>query len=347
MSLKNNRNKEGRKIMTKLSKVEFMEIIRAMVEQKISASSVNVNNMTLKIAILRQPYIDVNMDQFYFGYCLDTLTLSKITDIVIKLADGTKFSDDVVFESIVTRYEPKPQQTCKSASSYILNKTSRDEGHDDEEVSDEELNADSYDVQFEEQQERAAFEMIKRNRNVLLKHVYPKLVSDKKMSAYEGCVYRKVLDMFLVYYVDVKNPDCPTKTPFINKKALKELSLTEAELYAAAVENMLRNWDVFMIHHDIHESDDETTSCCFGLTHKQKTNGASVIFLPGLLNKIACLLDNNLYVIPFNSDIVMIHPVSVNNLNLLKISLAEFPGDDVLSSNVLLYNKNSDNLINV
>lgn len=333
--------------MTKLSKVEFMEVIREMVSEKVSsvACTVDTDNMVLKIAIHRQPYIDVNMEPFYFGYCLDTLTLSKITDIIAKLAGGLKFSNDIL-ENIVTRYEPKPQQTCKS-SSYILNKTSLDEEHDDEEVSDEELNADSYDVQFEEQQERAAFEMVKKNRNVLLKHVYPKLVSDKKMSVYERCVYRKVLDMFLVYYVDVKNPDYPTQTPFINKEALKELSLTEAELHAAAVMNMLKNWDVSMIHRDVPESANKTANSCFCLTNKQDTNGASVILLPGLLNEISRVLNDNLYIIPFNSNAVMIHPVSVSDLNLLKISLAEFPGDDVLSRNVIFYDKNTNDMSNV
>lgn len=65
--------------MTKLAKNEFMEVIREMVSGKVSsvACDVDADDTVLQIAIHGQPYIDVSMEPFYFGYCLDTLTLSK------------------------------------------------------------------------------------------------------------------------------------------------------------------------------------------------------------------------------------------------------------------------------
>lgn len=323
--------------MTKLAKNEFMEVIREMVSGKVSsvACDVDADDTVLQIAIHGQPYIDVSMEPFYFGYCLDTLTLSKIADIIAKLAGGLKFSNDIL-ENIVTRYEPKS----------ISSNVGCNEKSEDNEVSDEELNNESYDVQLEEQQAKD-FKMIEEDKAVLLEHVYPKLVSSPKSSVYRNCVSRNVLDMTLLYYMDIENPHQPNKTPFINEKALKELNITEAELYAAAVMNMLKNWDVSMIHRDVPESANKTANSCFCLTNKQNTNGASVILLPGLLNEISRVLNDNLYIIPFNSNAVMIHPVSVSDLNLLKISLAEFPGDDVLSRNVIFYDKNTNDMSNV
>lgn len=295
--------------MTKLAKNEFMEVIREMVSGKVSsvACAVDIDNTMLKIAIHKQPYIDVNMEPFYFGYCLDTLTLSKIADVVVKLASGLKFSDEM-FESVVTRHEPKS----------VSNNMDCNEKSQGDEMSDEEF------------------------KSVLLEHVYPKLVSSPKLSIFRNCVSRNVLDMTLLYYMDIENPNYPDKTPFISEKALEGLNITEAELYAAAIDNMLHNWDVFMACNS--EQDDAP---CFALTNKQDENGASVILVPGLLNKIACELNDNLYIIPFNSNCVMIHPASANNLNLLKMSLSEFPGNDILSRNVIFYDRATDNMSNV
>lgn len=99
--------------MAKLNKEEFMELVAEVATTKAAQDycEIKVDGDYLNVFLNEQKYATINMLPFYSGYCYDAMTMSKIADIVGKIAAGAKFSSPEI-DSIVQRFDTKvqPQQ---------------------------------------------------------------------------------------------------------------------------------------------------------------------------------------------------------------------------------------------
>ena len=79
------------------------------------------------------------------------------------------------------------------------------------------------------------------------------------------------------------------------------------------------------------------------LTNENKVNGASCIFYPGVLEKIATKLDSDLYIIPSSIHEVLIlrktDNIKKDDLNFLinTVNQSELAQTEILSDNVYIY----------
>ena len=86
----------------------------------------------------------------------------------------------------------------------------------------------------------------------------------------------------------------------------------------------------------------------FVVSNRQRINGASVIFYPGVMKNIGNILDGNFYILPYSIHEMLVLPddgkISVDELKMMvtDINMTEVEPAERLTDSVYYYDTNSD-----
>ncbi len=211
-----------------------------------------------------------------------------------------------------------------------------------------------------------------RDYEVAKKRLFVRLLNkDKNAADLQDTIHKIVGDIALVTYAQVSEQEgCVTSTKI--RKAMLEHwkkdhpELNEDNLFKEAIDNTYRmtpprlyKWEK-MIFDPSYNGDDfmspnrecEISAGYMGncISTTIKTNGAIAIFLPGVTEKLADLLDSDLYLVFTSIHEVMVHKadeVDPEDLkSVLKDTLEEAtPKEDFLTSKIYMYEKDTHNVI--
>lgn len=146
---------------------------------------------------------------------------------------------------------------------------------------------------------------------------------------------RAFMDMSILYRFIMPLPDGTFNAAYVSYDNMKDLRLTEQELYDLAMENTPRYLPCERL-----TIDDEIC----GLTNEPKALGASTMLYPGVLEELAEEMDSDFYIIPSSIHEVLILPVGRINFWVLSKTLREgngtiVPEREVLSNHILRYSR--------
>ena len=181
--------------------------------------------------------------------------------------------------------------------------------------------------------------------------------------------HRKVLDLAMIYYLDLENAEAGMYTASVTNNLSKVWGVTEEELYRLAVENTKRLMPVsienmecvmerIMKENGLSDSDldmlretmGESEMPLYVLTNASGVNGAVVMFYEGVLKNFAAMMESDLYIFPSSLHEVLLlkadNDKEADELQGLVSSVNEneLMATDVLSENVYRYSRKTDKL---
>lgn len=187
--------------------------------------------------------------------------------------------------------------------------------------------------------------------------------AEKQRKDLEHGVYRQIGDIALVLYMLVEEKDNRLASMKIRKEFMENWDMDKEQVLAEALLNTyylspprLYRWekllsdpeydgDNFMdLLGEVEMKKDAMGNC---LSTAKRTNGAVSVFLPGVANRIACLLDGSFYLVFTSIHEVMIHldtMVQVEDLeHILEKTIEEAtPAKDVLTYKIYHYNRETE-----
>ncbi|MDY4691984.1 MAG: DUF5688 family protein [Blautia sp.] len=189
------------------------------------------------------------------------------------------------------------------------------------------------------------------------------LNADKYADDLQNAVYKTIGDIALVLYMKVGEcNNCITSTK-IHNCIVRQWNKDPDEVFKEALLNTyfispprIYRWEKLIfdpnyegenfmdLTHDIHLEKDTMGNC---LSTSRKTNGAVAVFLPGVAQRLAYLLESDFYMVFTSIHEVMIHndavvePEDLKNI-LMDTMKESTPEEDYLTSNIYHFSR-SDN----
>ena len=178
-----------------------------------------------------------------------------------------------------------------------------------------------------------------KDRNFVLRTVYPMLVDDVTVAAHPGALVRKILDMNLMY-VFYNNNTSNGSRRILSNTYIKDMGLREEDVYNAALNN---------IAHDVVATEASNVAPSFVNfiilhTEKYKYGAASFLGANVLENVADRMNEHALMVMPISDEYAAVFPMSDKSINgavlknIIK-TLKNFAPDEVLSDKVYLYDR--------
>lgn len=205
------------------------------------------------------------------------------------------------------------------------------------------------------------------NYQKMKKDLFIRLLNKKRHEKeLKNAVYKEVGDIVGVLYLRLGRQDGCISSMKIRKDILKEWKLTEEEVWKNAVENTslmtppriyrweellvtpLYSGDDFMNDEKLYFLDRENfAGLC--LSTALRTNGAVAVFLPGVAQRLADLLNDSFYIVFTSIHEAMIHAAqNVYPEDLIKVmhdSIKEATSEqDFLTDKLYFYNRNEEKI---
>lgn len=163
---------------------------------------------------------------------------------------------------------------------------------------------------------------------------------------------KKVLDLAVIYSMIVDENEHGTASLIVNNAMCTMYGISFEELDAAAIANTkIRGFNASTISDILAELTGNDAKDCaadelgmYVITNEARFNGANVMLFPEELEKIAVLLDDDLYILPSSIHEVIAVPVTCMNPYELaamvsEINDKEVSDDEFLSDNVYRYSR--------
>ena len=161
---------------------------------------------------------------------------------------------------------------------------------------------------------------------------------------------KKVLDLVVLYRVVISEDELHRVSFIVNNEICKKYGISIKELDIAAMQNTKEKGfktqtmasTIAEITGVTEEILVESTPPMYVLTNKRMLGGASVMLYPEEFEKIALLLNDDLYILPSSINEVIAVPVNEVELYILKamvstVNAEEVAEDEVLSESVYRY----------
>lgn len=176
----------------------------------------------------------------------------------------------------------------------------------------------------------------------------------------EDSIYKQIGDIALTVYFNIGEMKGGTISTKLRKSQIERWNKSEEEIFQLAVNNMMENaepriycWkkmifdleyegEEFMNRADNAELNKGPLGNC--MSTREKFYGATVLFLPGVAECLAELLDGDFYAVFTSVHEVMIHAVETADVDDLKAVLAETlddmtPEEEVLTKYIYRYDR--------
>ena len=176
----------------------------------------------------------------------------------------------------------------------------------------------------------------------------------------EDAIYKQIGDIALTVYFNIGEMKGGTISTKLRKSQIERWNKSEEEIFQLAVNNMMENaepriycWqkmifdleyegEEFMNRADNIELNKGPLGNC--MSTREKSYGATVLFLPGVAERLAELLDGDFYAVFTSVHEVMIHAVETADVDDLKAVLAETlddmtPEEEVLTKYIYRYDR--------
>lgn len=156
-----------------------------------------------------------------------------------------------------------------------------------------------------------------KDRNWILNHVYPQLVSsytdNKENPILEGKVGKQLLNMCILYYIEVSSSPEGSANIFITEEMLNNMDVTAADLHYNALHNIQKKMQFMSMFQKITSICDEVPfapdeETMFVLTTENENSGAALIASENVLEEIHEKLGCEYYILPSSRHEVIIIP---------------------------------------
>lgn len=190
------------------------------------------------------------------------------------------------------------------------------------------------------------------DKNFILNNVYPQVVTYQDNAFVNGKVFKRFLDLAILYRVRIN----PEMSYLLTEDGIKGLGLSVNEINEHALENFEQTISLNSLGMEL-DAMAKSAGCedligvvnradydILILSSKSRMYGASAILFPNILKKISSAFESNFYVIPSS-----IHEVLIRKANgdkdekelltymLREVNETEVAPEDVLSNNLYLY----------
>lgn len=171
----------------------------------------------------------------------------------------------------------------------------------------------------------------------------------------ESCPYEELEDLAITCHVMVGKNEGKSQSSIVNNEMMEMLGFTREELFAAAKKNaadilpveVINMGDMMSQMFSIGFVSDEERECMedipmYIVTNQAKTNGASAIFYPGVMEKLADVLGEGFYILPSSVHETIILPEGSSSemplLEMVKeVNQKKVNPEDKLTDNVYYY----------
>ncbi len=187
-------------------------------------------------------------------------------------------------------------------------------------------------------------------QRILEKVTYQLINEEKNRERLGNMPYRKFLDLAAIYRVAIGESEEGTDSFTMSNEICKKYGIRESELDDAARRNTEKmGFEVRTMTSILSEITGEPEDTFAGdpiwvFTNRQRADGASVMLYNEYFDKLACNVNDDLYILPSSIHEVIAIPaggMKVWKLRLMvhEVNYEKVPADEVLSENVYKYSR--------
>ncbi len=182
---------------------------------------------------------------------------------------------------------------------------------------------------------------------------------DMNLDFLKGVPHRRVLDLAVIYYVEVEDPSIGKATAIVRSREAVRLGLSEEVLYEKAlantprvkpvrIESMTKALVCLSGDEDLEGLPDEEDLPLYIAGNEERVYGAAVIAYPGAFRELADRLGSDLYIIPSSiHELIVVatsEDIALEELSELvaEVNANEVPPQEILSNHVYTYVRGRD-----